>query len=64
MALLLEENGILSEKYFLESEKFSYGKIIRTDYKKMINGHEIRASFETYVENNQTFLKDAWVITK
>ena len=64
VALLLEENGILSEKYLLESEKFSHGKIIRTDYKVMINGHEIRAIFETYVENNQTFLKDAWVITK
>lgn len=60
----MEENGILSEKNLLESEKFLHGKIIRTDYKKMINGHEISATFETYVENNQTFLKDAWVITK
>ncbi len=64
VALLLEESGILSEKYLLESEKFSHGKIIRTDYKKMVNGHEIRATFETYVESNQIFLKDAWVITK
>lgn len=64
VAILLEEHSILSEKYLLESENFSHGKIIRADYKKIINGHEVRAAFETYMETNQTFLKDAWVITK
>ncbi|NGX42073.1 MAG: hypothetical protein K940chlam7_00349 [Chlamydiae bacterium] len=64
VSTLLEESGILSEKYLLESEKFHNGKIIRSDYRKFINGREVQASFETYIETNQTFLKDAWVITK
>lgn len=64
VTLLLEDHGILSEKYILKSENFHQGKIIRTDYKMMIDGHEVRASFETYVETNQTFIKDAWVNTK
>lgn len=64
VTLLLEEKGILSEKYLMESEKFCNGKIIRSDYKMTINGHEINAAFETYVESSQTFLKDAWVITR
>jgi hypothetical protein len=64
VVLLLEDNCILSEKFVLASENFAQGKIIRTDYKKMINGLEVRATFERYVETNQIFLKDAWVSTK
>lgn len=64
VALLLEENSILSEEYFLRSQMFSQNKIIRSDYKKTINGFNIQAIFETHVETNQTFLQDAWVITK
>lgn len=64
VALLLEESAILSEKNFLVSEVFAEGKVIRSDYKKIINGHEIMATFETYIDTNQTFLKDAWVVTK
>lgn len=64
VGLLLEEHCILSEKHFLQSEKFAYGKIIRADYKMIINDFEVQAVFETHVEINQTFLKDAWVITK
>lgn len=64
LLLLLEENGIFAEKYFLESQAYHQGKIVRSDYRKMINGVEVKAIFETYVETNQTFLKDAWVITK
>lgn len=62
--LLLEENCILSEKYLLESEKFANGKIIRTNYQMTINGCEVKVVFETYLETNQTFLKDGWVITR
>ncbi len=61
---LLEENSILSEKCFLRSREFYQGKIIRSDYKKVINWHEVQAVFETYAETNQTFLKDAWIVTK
>ena len=64
VVLLLEENGILAENYLIESQKFAQGAIIRSDYKMLINGNGVRAIFETYVETNQTFLKDAWVITK
>ncbi len=60
----LEKNGMFAENYLFESEKFLQGKIIRGDYRKMINGYEVRAVFETYVETQQTFLKDAWVVTK
>lgn len=64
VALLLEESDILSKENFLRSKKFGQGKIIRSDYQKVINGHSVQAVFETYVETNLTFLKDAWVITK
>jgi len=33
-------------------------------YQKTINGHKVQAIFETYVDTNQTFLQDTWVITK
>lgn len=62
--ILLEKNGIFAEQYFLKSQKYHQGKIIRRDYRKMINSFEVEVVFETYVETNQTFLKDAWVITK
>jgi phosphate-selective porin len=61
---LLKDNGILSEKNFLRSKKFAQDKIIRSDYKMKINECEVQAVFETYVETNEVFLKDAWVITK
>lgn len=61
---LLEEAGIFSEKYLFETEKFHNGKIIRSDYIKVINGYEVQACFETYTETNQTFIKDAWVVKK
>lgn len=62
--LLLEENSILSEQYLISSEKFSQGKIIRADYKKLTNGNEVNATFETYIESDQIFLKNAWVVIK
>ena len=64
VTLLLEEESIFSKECFLRSKEFSQGKIIRSDYQKTIGGHKIQAVFETYVETNQTFLQDAWVITK
>ncbi len=64
VALLLEKESIFSKECFLRSKEFSQGKIIRSDYQKTINGQKIQAVFETYVETNQTFLQDAWVITK
>ena len=63
MANLLENNGILSKKYLLDSESFFEGKVIRTDYKMTINGYDVQATFETYLDTNQTFLKNAWVKT-
>ncbi len=64
VVFLLEKESIFSKECFLRSKNFSQGKIIRSDYQKTINGHKIQAVFETYVETNQTFLQDAWVITK
>lgn len=64
VASLLEDESIFSKKYFLRSKEFSGGKIIRSDYQKTINGHKVQAIFETYVDTNQTFLQDTWVITK
>lgn len=64
VTILLENNSILADKYLIISEKFADGKIIRADYKMVINGEEIMAIFEKYVETNQVYLKDAWVMTK
>lgn len=64
VAALLEENNILSSEFIVRSRKFHEGKVIRTDYKKLINGHEIEATFESYVENKEIFLKDCWVKTR
>lgn len=64
VSVLLEESEILSKKHLIESEKFHNGKIIRSDYRNYIEGYEVHATFETCVESNQTFLKDAWVIIK
>ena len=61
---ILENESIFSKECFLRSKEFSQGKIIRSDYQKSINGHQVQAIFETYTETNQSFLKDAWVITK
>lgn len=62
--IFLEENEVFAAKCLFESENFLQGKIIRGDYRKIISGYEVQAVFETYVETTQTFLKDAWVITK
>lgn len=64
IAILLEKESIHSEKYLLRSKEFSQGKIIRSDYQKTINDQQVQVVFETYVETNQSFLKDAWVVTK
>lgn len=64
VTLLLEKETIFSKECFLRSKEFSQGKIIRSDYQKIISGHKVQAVFETYVETNQVFLQDAWVITK
>ncbi|CCB90795.1 putative uncharacterized protein [Waddlia chondrophila 2032/99] len=61
---LLEESGILSEKNILRTREFYNGKIIRSDYKIIINNFEVQAVFETQVGNELFFLKDAWVAIK
>lgn len=62
LTIILEEESVFSKENFLRSIEFSEGKILISDYQKTINGHKIQAVFETYIETNQTFLKDAWVI--
>ena len=65
--LLLEENKILDPANIKgKPVKFPRDKpaIIRTDYEKIINDHKVVAVFETYIESKETFLKDAWVVTK
>lgn len=64
VTFLLEKESIFSKECLLRSKEFSQGKVIRSEYQKTINGHKIQAVFETYVDTNQTFLKDAWVIIK
>ncbi len=39
-------------------------RIIRVDYKKIINGQEVRTILETYLESGEIFLNDAWVVTE
>lgn len=38
--------------------------VVRTNYEKTINGCKIEANFETYLDSGESFLKDAWVITR
>lgn len=61
---LLEESGILSEKNILRTREFYNGKIIRSDYKIIINNFEVQAVFEKQAGNELFFLKDAWVAIK
>jgi len=61
---LLEESGILSEKNILRTRELYNGKIIRSDYKVIINDFEVQAVFETQAGSELFFLKDAWVVTK
>jgi len=61
---LLEESGILSEKNILRTRVFHNGKIIRSDYKIIINNWEVQAVFDTQAGSKLFFLKDAWVVNK
>jgi len=68
VVVFLEKNKITDKKFFKQSfgfpEESVMKQIIRSDYEAQINGHLIQAVFETYVETGETFLKDAWVITR
>ncbi len=64
--LALEENKIVDPVNIKRKpRKFPRDnpEIIRTDYQKTINGHDVYAVFETHLESGETFLKDAWVVT-
>lgn len=62
VALLLEENSIMSKGIIDATNKF--GNTVRTDYKIRIKECEIQAVFETDTVTNETFLKNAWVVMR
>lgn len=35
-----------------------------TMYEKVINNCKVHVEFETYLETGETFLQDAWIITR
>jgi hypothetical protein len=62
----LEENAVICKECLVRESTFHQNKIkiVRYDYEKLINGYNVNASCELYLETNLTFLQDAWVITK
>jgi gamma-glutamyl-gamma-aminobutyrate hydrolase PuuD len=65
---ILEEHQIADKQFLKESvffpEESSIKKIIRSDHVAQINQQHVQAVFETYIETGETYLKDAWVISK
>ena len=59
---LLEKHNICSKESFIRSRTFEEGKIIVREYQQKIMGHEVQAFFETYIETNETFLQNGWVL--
>lgn len=59
---ILEVNQINLEKYRLGPVR-KFADYIRYDHQMTINGFQIRAIFNKYVETGEMFLNDAWVIT-
>jgi tetratricopeptide (TPR) repeat protein len=60
---LLEDNQIFLEKYRLGPIR-KFEDFIRYDQQMTINGYEVRAIFNEYLETEEIFLNDAWIITK
>jgi len=64
---LLEDHGIVNEKYIAGDSLYfpssSHPKIVRTTYKKIVNGYEVEAVFERYIESGEVYLQNAWVKT-
>lgn len=62
---LLEDNQIFLKKYRLDPiDGQIYQNFVRYDHQMTINGYEIVAIFNEYLETGEIFLNDAWVITK
>lgn len=64
IALLLEENKILSKANLVPETVEKFGSHIRSDYRMQINGELVQAVFETNTITNETYLKNAWVVTR
>lgn len=64
---ILEENNIF-DKSFLKDKPRLYPdvtpKISKAEYEIVINNWQVHVEFRTYLETGETFLQNAWVITK
>ena len=64
---LLEKNKIQS-KSFMKDNPILFPKngprISKSEYEKVRNNWKVHAEFETFLETDELFLKDAWVVTK
>ena len=59
---LLENNLILNKINIHETVQ--HGQVAITEYRLTINGHKVAALFEHYLDTNETFLKNAYVLTR
>ena len=64
---LLEQHNITNKK-FIKGKPFLFpsnlSKIEKVRYRTTINSFEVEAEFETYLETGESYLQDAWVVTK
>lgn len=64
----LEKKDIMNAKYLrntLDLPRNTSIKNIRIlEYRAMVDGEEIQAFFEKYLDTGETFLKNSWVVTK
>ena len=64
---LLEQHNITNKK-FIRGKPFLFpatlSKIEKVRYRTTINSFEVEAEFEIYLETGETYLQDAWVVTK
>lgn len=58
---VLQENKITDENFFLRNRSTREPHIVRKQYKKTINNHEVEAVFEYYVDTEELFLMNGWV---
>lgn len=64
---IIEDNNILDPSFLKDKPQLFpkvAPKIRKAEYEKIINNCKVHVEFETYLETGETFLKDAWVVTK
>ncbi len=64
---LIEENNIIDKCFLKDKPQLfpkNFPKVSKAEYEKLINGYKIHVEIVTYLETGETFLNDAWVVTK